>query len=119
MSGQDILGQDEIDALMKGVQQGVIAETPTEAPPEAGAVRGYDFGRSVRIVRGRMPTLEMINDRFARLLRTTIYNMLRRTAVVAPGPMQFVKFGDYVNRLMLPTSLNLCQFAPLRGTGLL
>jgi flagellar motor switch protein FliM len=82
-------------------------------------VRGYDLGSSVRIVRGRMPTFEMINERFARLFRTTIYNLLRRTAVVSPQSMQFVKFADYVNRLMLPTSLNLCQFAPLRGTGLL
>ncbi|MEA3177605.1 MAG: flagellar motor switch protein FliM [Gammaproteobacteria bacterium] len=115
MSGQDILGQDEIDALINGAQQDV----PAEPAPAEGEARGYDFGRSARIVRGRMPTLEMVNDRFARLFRTTIYNMLRRTAVVAPGTLQFVKFGDYVNRLKLPTSLNLCQFAPLRGTGLL
>jgi flagellar motor switch protein FliM len=118
MSGQDILGQDEIDALMNGMQ-GVIAETPPEAPPGHGQARGYDLGSSVRIVRGRMPTFEMINERFARLFRTTIYNLLRRTAVVSPQSMQFVKFADYINRLMLPTSLNLCQFAPLRGTGLL
>ena len=119
MSGQDILGQDEIDALMRGVQQGAVAETPPETPPDTGEARGYDFGRSARLVRGRMPALEMINDRFARLLRTTLYNFLRRTAVVSPGPLQFVKFSDYVNRLKLPTSLNLCQFRPLRGTGLI
>lgn len=115
-SGQDILGQDEIDALMNGALQGAGAEPP---PPAEGEAREYDFGRSARIVRGRMPTLEMINDRFARLFRTTIYNLLRRTAVVSPGTLQFVKFGDYVNRLKLPTSLNLCQFSPMRGTGLI
>jgi len=118
MSAQDILGQDEIDALMRGVQGGAV-ETAPAPPPAAGEARGYDFGRSARIIRGRMPTLEMINERFARRLRTTIYNMLRRTAVVAQDQMQFVKFCDYVNKLMLPTSLNLCQFGPLRGTGLL
>lgn len=115
MSGQDILAQDEIDALINGAQEDASAE-PAAA---AGEASNFDFGRSARIVRGRMPTLEMINDRFARLFRTTIYNMLRRTAVVAPTSIQFLKFGDYVNRLKLPTSLNLCQFAPLRGTGLL
>jgi flagellar motor switch protein FliM len=115
MSGQDILGQDEIDALMNGAKQDV----PPEPPPDPGEARGYDFGRSARIVRGRMPTLEMVNDRFARSFRTTLYNLLRRTAVVSPATLQFVKFSDYVNRLKLPTSLNLCQFAPLRGTGLL
>jgi flagellar motor switch protein FliM len=115
MSGQDILGQDEIDALINGARQ----DAPAEPAPAEGEARGYDFGRSARIVRGRMPTLEMVNDRFARLFRATIYNLLRRTAVIDPGTLQFVKFGDYVNRLKLPTSLNLCQFAPLRGTGLL
>jgi flagellar motor switch protein FliM len=118
MSGQDILGQDEIDALMRGVQN-VAAEAPPEPPPAAGEARHFDLGSSARIVRGRMPTLEMVNERFARLLRTAIYNMLRRTAVVAQYSMQFVKFCDYINRLMLPTSLNLCQLPPLRGTGLL
>src|SRR5262245_55191254 len=119
MSAQDILGQDEIDALMRGVQAGTITETAPPPAPAEGEARGFDFGRSARIIRGRMPTLEMINDRFARLLRTTLYNMLRKTSVVAPESIQFVKFGDYVNRLMLPTSLNLCQFSPLRGTGML
>jgi flagellar motor switch protein FliM len=115
MSGQDILGQDEIDALMNGAA-GVPMEEP---PPDDGSAKGYDFGRSARIVRGRMPTLEMVNDRFARLFRTAIYNLLRRTAVVSPASLQFLKFSDYVNKLMLPTSLNLCHFTPLRGTGLL
>jgi flagellar motor switch protein FliM len=115
MSDQDILGQDEIDALINGAKQDAAAE----APAAAGEAQSFDFGRSARIVRGRMPTLEMINDRFARSFRTTIYNMLRRTAVVAPASLQFIKFGDYVNRLKLPTSLNLCQFEPLRGTGLI
>ncbi len=115
-SGQDILGQDEIDALMNG---GVAPSAAAEAAPAPGEARNFDFGRSARIVRGRMPTLEMINDRFARLFRTTIYNLLRRTATVAPNSLQFLKFSDYVNKLKLPTSLNLCQFMPLRGTGLI
>src|ERR1700760_806811 len=115
MSDQDILGQDEINALINGAKQ----DAPAEPSAAAGEAPSFDFGRSARIVRGRMPTLEMINDRFARLFRTTIYNMLRRTAVVAPASIQFVKFGDYVNRLKLPTSLNLCQFEPMRGTGLI
>src|ERR1700743_1661704 len=106
MSAQDVLGQDEIDALMQGVQKGAISDTPPEPPPEDGAARNFDFAEGARIVRGRLPTLEMINDRYARLFRTAIYNMLRRTAAVSPASIQFQKFGDYVNRLMLPTSLN-------------
>jgi len=115
MSGQDILAQDEIDALINGAGDDV----PAESVAARGDTRSFDLGRTARIVRGRMPTLEMINDRFARHFRTTIYNLLRRTAVVSPGALQFIKFSDYVNRLKVPASLNLCQFAPLRGTGLL
>src|SRR5512140_2209650 len=114
-AAQEILGQDEIDALIHGVGSGDI---PTEAPPEPDEARGYDFGKNTRIVRGRMPTLEMINERFGRLLRTSIYNLLRRAPVISVGSVQIVKFGEYVRTLHLPTSLNLVRFAPLRGTGL-
>ena len=69
---------------------------------------------------GRMPTLEMINDRFrCRLLRGSLYNELRRAAVISVGSVQIVKFADYVRTLHLPTSLNLVKFNPLRGTGLI
>ena len=116
MSGQDLLGQDEIDALMNGVVGGDI---PTEAPaPAKDEARNYDFNNNVRIVRGRMPTLEMINERFGRLLRTTLYNLLRQTAVISVGSVEILKFADYVRKLHLPTSLNLVKFNPLRGTGL-
>ncbi len=116
MSGQDILGQDEIDALMNG---GVVPTASAEAPPAPGEARNFDIGKSARIVRGRMPTLEMINERFARRFRTSLYNLLRRTATVAPNSLQFLKFTDYLKKLKLPTSLNLCRFAPLSGTGLI
>jgi flagellar motor switch protein FliM len=114
-AAQEILGQDEIDALIHGVGAGDI---PTEAPPALDEAREYDFGKNTRIVRGRMPTLEMINERFGRLLRTSIYNLLRRAPVISVGSVQIVKFADYVRTLHLPTSLNLVKFAPLRGTGL-
>jgi len=114
-AAQEILGQDEIDALIHGVGSGDI---PTEAPPERDEARGYDFGKNTRIVRGRMPTLEMINERFGRLLRTSIDNLLRRAPAISVGSVQILKFGEYVRTLHLPTSLNLVRFAPLRGTGL-
>jgi flagellar motor switch protein FliM len=115
MSGQEILGQDEIDALIHGVGSG---DVPTEAPPTKDEARDYDFSHNVRIVRGRMPTLEMINERFGRLLRTSMYNLLRRAAVISVGSVEILKFAEYVRKLHLPTSLNLVKFNPLRGTGL-
>ncbi|RCI69230.1 flagellar motor switch protein FliM, partial [Pseudomonas aeruginosa] len=71
-----------------------------------------------RIVRGRMPTLEMINERFARYTRISMFNLLRRSADVAVGGVQVMKFGEYVHSLYVPTSLNLVKMKPLRGTAL-
>jgi flagellar motor switch protein FliM len=115
MSGNDVLSQDEIDALLHGVDSGAVA-TETEAAP--GEARSYDFANQVRIVRGRMPTLEMINERFARLFRTSLFNMLRRAPEISVAPVKMLKFSEYVHSLHVPTSLNLVRIHPLRGTGL-
>jgi flagellar motor switch protein FliM len=115
MSAQQILNQDEVDALLNGVDTGAVA---TEAAAPDGEARSYDFGNEMRIVRGRMPTLEMINERFARLFRTSVYSLLRRSPDIQVGPVQMKKFGEYVQTLHLPTSLNLVRVSPLRGTGL-
>lgn len=115
MSSQEILNQDEIDALIHGMDSGVVE---TEAPVVPGEVRQYDFATQVRIVRGRMPTLEMINERFARLFRSSLFNMLRRTPEISVGPVQMSKFAEYVHSLKVPTNLNLVHIKPLRGTGL-
>jgi len=116
MSGSDILNQDEIDALLHGVDSGAVK---TEAPVAPGEARNYDFSNQVRIVRGRMPTLEMINERFARLFRISLFNLLRRTPEVAVAPVKMLKFSEYVHSLHVPTNLNLVKIMPLRGTGLI
>jgi flagellar motor switch protein FliM len=115
MSGNDVLSQDEIDALLHGVDSGAVKTEDLTAPNE---VRPYDFANQVRIVRGRMPTLEMINERFARLFRTSLFNLLRRAPEVAVAPIKMQKFSEYVHSLHVPTSLNLVKVLPLRGTGL-
>jgi flagellar motor switch protein FliM len=112
---QDLLSQDEIDALLHGVDDGAIE---TNGDFEQGGVRSYDLTSQDRIVRGRMPTLEMINERFARYTRISMFNLLRRTADVSVGGIQIQKFGEYVHTLYVPTSLNMVKFRPLRGTGL-
>jgi len=115
MSGQDVLNQDEIDALLHGVDSGAVS---TEAEAASGEARGYDFATQMRIVRGRMPTLEMINERFARLFRISLFNMLRRSPEISVAPIQMNKFGEYVHQLHVPTSLNLVKINPFRGTAL-
>ena len=77
---RDILSQDEIDALLHGVDSGAVSTEPDFAPGEA---RPYDFATQDRIVRGRMPTLEMVNERFARLIRIGIFNLLRRSPEIS------------------------------------
>ncbi len=115
MSDDKILDQDEIDALIHGVDTGAVNTTPEPGPDE---VRNYDFNNQMRIVRGRMPTLEMINERFARLFRVSLYNLLRRTAEISVQAIQVKKFSEYVHTLHVPTSLNMVKMNPLRGTAL-
>ncbi|MDX5298075.1 MAG: flagellar motor switch protein FliM, partial [Gammaproteobacteria bacterium] len=112
---QDLLSQDEIDALLHGIDDGDIE---TEDESDGTGVRSYDLASQDRIVRGRMPTLEMINERFARYTRISLFNLLRRNADVATGGVQIMKFGEYIHTLYVPTSLNLVKVRPLRGTGL-
>jgi flagellar motor switch protein FliM len=118
MAVHDILSQDEVDALLNGMGDGDI-ETSTEQAADSGEARSYDFGNEERIIRGRMPTLEMINERFARYTRISLFNMLRRSAEISVGGVQVMKFSEYVHTLFVPTSLNLIHLHPLRGTGLI
>jgi len=115
-SGAAILGQDEIDALLSGVDSGAVSTEP--APVVPGEVRPHDLATQQRIVRGRMPTLEMINSRFARLLRIGLFNLIRRSPEIAIKPVQVIKFSEYVQTLPMPASLNMVRINPLRGTGL-
>jgi flagellar motor switch protein FliM len=117
MSVNDLLSQDEIDALLHGVGSGDI-ETDGDDGLEDGSARPYDFTSQDRIVRGRLPTLEMINERFARLFRIGLFNILRRSPEIAVGGVQMLKFAEYVHSLFVPTALNLVKVHPLRGTSL-
>lgn len=118
MSTTDLLSQEEIDALLHGVSDGGV-DTGGDDLADDGSAHDYDFTSQDRIVRGRMPTLEMVNDRFARLFRASLFNMLRRSAEISVGGVQMLKFGEYVHTLFVPTSLNLCKVHPLRGTALM
>lgn len=111
----DLLSQDEIDALLHGVDSGAVE---TEPPPAPGEARSYDFASQDRIVRGRLPTLEMINERFARTWRIGLFNLLRRSADLSVRGIEMVRFGEYMHSLQVPTNLNLVKLKPLRGTAI-
>lgn len=117
MAVNDLLSQDEIDALLHGVDGGDV-QTQTDIPVNDGSVMLYDFASQDRIVRGRMPTLEMINERFARYFRVSMFNMLRRSAEISVGGVQMLKFTEYIHSLFVPTSLNIVKIHPLRGSAL-
>lgn len=118
MSTADLLSQEEIDALLHGVDDGEI-ETETDDVEEYAGARTYDFTSQERIVRGRMPTLEMVNERFARYFRITLFNFLRRSAEISISGIQVQKFSEYVQSLFVPTNLNIVKFMPLRGRALI
>lgn len=113
----DLLSQDEIDALLHGVDGGDV-ETETDEDLNPEEARGYDFASQDRIVRGRLPTLEMINERFARYFRTSLFALLRRSADISVSGVQMLKFSEFVHSLFVPTSLNTVRLHPLRGKGL-
>ncbi len=117
MSVNDLLSQEEIDALLHGVGSGDV-DTDSDDDLFDGEARNFDFASQDRIVRGRLPTLEMINERFARYFRISLFNMLRRSAEISVGGVQMLKFAEYVHSLFVPTSLNLTKVSPLRGTAL-
>lgn len=117
MAVNELLSQDEIDALLHGVDDGGI-ETENDLELQDGVAREFDFAAHDRIVRGRMPTLEMINERFARSFRISLFNMLRRSAEISVSGVQMLKFSEYVHSMYVPTSLNLVKINPLRGSAL-
>ncbi len=112
----NFLSQEEVDALLKGVNGD---QDETRAPEDSSGVRPYNLATQERIVRGRMPTLEIINERFARLLRIGLFNFLHRSAEVSIGPVRVAKYSEFIRNLVVPTNLNLIHMKPLRGTGLM
>ncbi len=112
----DFLSQDEVDALLKGVTG--ESDEPESTDEGDGGVRVYNLGTQERIVRGRMPTLELINERFARYLRIGLFNYMHRTTEISVGPIRVQKYSEFIRNLVVPTNLNLVAAKPLRGTSL-
>jgi flagellar motor switch protein FliM len=114
---QQILSQDEVDALLQGIT-GESQKLEQEERVEGG-IRNYDLASQERIVRGRMPTMEVINERFARNIRVGLFNMIRKSAEVAIGGIKVQKFSAFLREIVVPTNFNICSVRPLRGNGLI
>ena len=116
MAEADILSQDEIDALLNGVDEGDVETEQGVGDPDKAV--SYDLTTQERIVRGRLPTLEMLNERFARSLRIRLVSMLRRSVEISIEGVEMSKFSDYIHTLFVPTSMTLMHVRPLKGLGM-
>jgi len=113
-----VLSQQEADNLLRELFGDDSPSSPSENKQQGG-VQTYNLGSHERIVRGRMPTMEVINERFARLFRINLFNLMRRTPEIEVGVVTPMKFSEFIKNLHVPTNFNLIQIKPLRGTGLL
>jgi flagellar motor switch protein FliM len=111
------LSQEEIDALLEGVT-GESQKASKEDGP-VGGIRNYNLSSQERIVRGRMPTMEIVNERFARNLRVGLFNLIRRSPEVSVGAVAVQKYSAFLRELVVPTNFNIMAVRPLRGNGLI
>lgn len=114
----DILSQEEVDALLRGVQAGEI-DTETARDKILSGVRPYDLTSQERIVRGRMPGLEIANERFARFFRNSVSNLIMKFVDISVQGIEIIKFGEFMKTVPFPSSINIFKMEPLRGYSLL
>ena len=114
---QQILSQDEVDALLQGITG--ESQAPEQETVDKGATRNYDIASQEKIVRGRMPTLEIINERFARNIRMGLFNLVRKSPEVAIGSIKVQKYSAFLREIVVPTNFNIVSVRPLRGSGLI
>jgi flagellar motor switch protein FliM len=112
----EILSQEEVDALLKGIQEG---EVETEKGIEPTGVKSYDFTGQEKIVRGRMPSLDIANERLARNFRLSLSAAIRRMVDITNVNVTITKFYDFMRGVPFPSSINIFKMEPLRGFGLL
>ena len=113
-----ILAQDEVDALLRGLSGGDI-DSSAEVPADDSGIVPFDLANQDRIIRGRMPVLEIVNDRFSRLCTNALTNIVRKRVEVNPISIDMTKFGDFMRSLPVPTSINIFKMDPLRGTAIM
>ena len=114
---QQILSQDEVDALLQGITG--ESQTIERESVDKSATRNYNLADQERIVRGRMPMMEIINERFARNIRIGMFNFIRKSPEVAIGPTKVQKYSAFLREIVVPTNFNLVSVRPLRGSGLI
>ena len=116
-----VLSQNEVDSLLSAVSDNRMDTPGGEGGGGAGGagVVQYDLANQDRIIRGRMPTLDIIHDRFIRLFRMSLSNSLRKMANISVNSTGPLKFSEFMNSLPLPSCLNILRLDPLRGAAVM
>ena len=115
----EILSQDEVDSLLDGLDSGEVETEKNVAVPEpVDGIVAYDFTSQDKVVRARMPTFDVINERLSREVRATLSSLLQTNVDVSANPFDTLKFSEFVRSLPVPTSLHVFRMDPLRGHGL-
>ena len=117
---ENILSQDEVNALLRGIVEGDIETQKPDVPEEPGKkTREYNLASQERVIRGRMPTLEIVNERFARFFQVTLSSTLRKTVEFSPVSTEMIKFGEFIKKVALPSNINILRLEPMKRNFLL
>lgn len=123
-----VLSQSEVDALLAAVSDGEVqsADNGGGAGGGTGSVKvddkkvvSYDLTSQDRIIRGRLPQLEVIYEKFMRAFRVSLSSSLRKIASISLTSTEFLKFGEFINTLPMPTCMSVLRFVNLRGSALM
>ena len=113
-----VLSQDEINTLLQWLSKGDIEDGSVESVGQQN-VKKFDLASQERIIRGRMPTLELIHERFSRQFRTGLSRFIGKACFTNVGGFEMVKFGSFMKKLPLPSSLHIVKMSPLSGQALM
>lgn len=114
-----VLTQDEINSLLRGLSDSEVEQGDVQTDDDQPEAKKFDLANQERIIRGRMPTMELIHDRFARQFRTNLAKFLGRTCFANVGAIETIKFGLFMKKLPLPSSLHIFRMPPLSGYALM
>ena len=118
MGEEEILSQGEVDALLRGVGDGELETGTDEISENISGVEPFDLINQEKVITGRLPTLNIINQMFCKLFQNTFSKLMRRSVQVSTISTNTIKFGDFQSSLPFPSCLHIFGMEPLRGHGL-
>ncbi len=116
---ENILSQDEVNALLRGIVEGDVETQKSEFKEESRKLREYNLASQERVIRGRMPTLEIVNERFSRFFQVTLSSTIRKAVEFSPVSTEMIKFGEFIKKVSLPSNINILRLEPMKRNFLL